>query len=238
MYLRIKRASMALCLSLFCFGAYAQKTVTGVVKDATGEPVIGATIMANGKPVATTDFDGNFSVPNAEPSTVIKITYVGFKDQQITIGNKSTINVSLAEDNQNLNEVVVVGYGTMKKSDLTGSISSIKSKDLENLASANAMQAMQSKVPGLDITQSSGQAGGPLKINLRGTRSILASNNPLILVDGVEYGSTIDINSSDIESMEVLKDASSTAIYGSRGANGVIIITTKRGKSGKTRVNF
>ena len=122
------------------------------------------------------------------------------------------------------------------KRDLTGSVASIKAGEIGKVAASNAMQAMQAKVPGLDITQNSGEAGSGLSMTLRGNRSISASNSPLILVDGIEYGSTLDISPSDIESMEVLKDASSTAIYGTKGANGVIIITTKRGKAGKTRV--
>lgn len=137
--------------------------------------------MAGNGEGAVTDIDGHFSINNLKPGQTLKLSYVGYRSSTVTVGDDGNIVVVLKEDNQNLDEVVVVGYGTMKKRDLTGSISSIKSKDLENLASANAMQAMQSKVPGLDITQSSGQAGGPLKINLRGTRSILASNNLLSL---------------------------------------------------------
>ena len=144
----------------------------------------------------------------------------------------------MKEDGENLEEVVVVGYGVQKKKDLTGSVSSIKSADIQNVAAANAMQAMQAKVPGMDLQQSSGQAGAGVSITMRGNRSISADNGPLILVDGVVYGSTLDIPAGDIESMDILKDASSTAIYGSRGANGVILITTKRGKAGKTRVDL
>ena len=238
MYLQIKRISLTLVMSLFCFAIYAQKTIQGIVKDASGEPMIGVSVQA-GNTVAVTDIDGNFTISNVSSSTVLKFSYVGYKTQSINVGNSNKINVVLKEDNNNLEELVVVGYGVMKRRDLTGSIGSVKSEDLEKVASANAMQAMQAKIPGLDITQSSGQVGGSINIKLRGTRSITAENDPLILVDGVPYGSTtIDINPNDIESMEVLKDASSTAIYGSRGANGVIIITTKRGKAGKTKVNL
>ena len=156
----------------------------------------------------------------------------------IKVGSQHAFAIKMESDNEVLDEVVVVGYGVVKKRDLTGSVSSVKAGDIQKTASSNAMQAMQAKVPGLDIQQSSGQAGSGININLRGNRSINADNSPLILVDGVEYGSTIDINPSDIESMEVLKDASSTAIYGTKGANGVIIISTKRGKAGKTKVNL
>ena len=154
----------------------------------------------------------------------------------ISVDGKSSVSVNLEEDSKTLDELVVIGYGTVKKSDLTGSVGSIKSGDITKVAASNALQAVQGKVSGVDIQQSTGQAGAGVNITLRGNRSITASNGPLVLVDGTEYGTTIDINPSDIESMEVLKDASSTAIYGTRGANGVIIITTKRGKAGQTKV--
>lgn len=130
MYLQIKRASMALLLSLFCFVAYAQQTVSGTVKDATGEPMIGVTVLMDGQPAAITDLDGNFTINNAKPSSVIKVTYVGYTDQQFTVGNKSRFDIAMKEDNQALDEVVVVGYGTMKKSDLTGSVSSVNTEQL------------------------------------------------------------------------------------------------------------
>ncbi|MBR1541533.1 MAG: TonB-dependent receptor [Bacteroidaceae bacterium] len=224
---------------MICFAAYAQKTITGTVKDATGEPMIGVSIIVDGTTIGgVTDFDGNFSIKDVPEKGVLKISYIGYKEQKIAVAGKESFNVTMQEDAMGLDEVVVVGYGTMKKKDLTGAVSSIKADDIAQVAAPNAMQAMQAKVPGLDLTQSSGQAGAGVNITLRGNRSISASNNPLIIVDGVEYGSTLDIPANDIESMDVLKDASSTAIYGTKGANGVIIITTKRGKAGKTRVNF
>ena len=230
---------MAMLLSVFCFVAYAQKTVTGTVVDAAGEPMIGVSILVDGTTIGgVTDFDGNFSIKDVPENGVLKISYIGYKDQKISVAGKSSVNVTMQEDAARLDEVVVVGYGTMKKKDLTGSVSSIKAEDIQQVAAPNAMQAMQAKVPGLDLRQSDGQAGSGVSMTLRGNRSISASNSPLILVDGVEYGSTMDIPASDIESMDVLKDAASTAIYGTKGANGVIIITTKRGKAGKTRVDF
>ena len=232
MNLTFKRVSSALMLSLVCFAGYAQQTITGNVKDASGEPMIGVTILADGQAVAITDIDGNFSVPNVKSSTALTFSYVGYLDQKVKVGNQSSFNITMKEDQEQLDEVVVVGYGTMKKRDLTGSVASVKSDDIAHVAAANAMQAMQAKVPGVDLTQSDGQAGGGISIKLRGNRSILGSNDPLVIVDGVEYGSTIDINPSDIESMDILKDAASTAIYGTRGANGVIIITTKKGRKG------
>ena len=230
---------MALLLTVLCLAAYAQKTVTGTVKDATGEPMIGVSVIVDGTTIGgTTDLDGNFTIQRVPDNAVLKISYVGFKEQKISVAGRQKIDVVLEDDAMGLDEVVVVGYGTMKKKDLTGAVASIKPADIAQVAAPNAMQAMQAKVPGLDLTQSNGQAGAGVNMTLRGNRSISASNNPLIIVDGVEYGSTLDIPASDIESMDVLKDASSTAIYGTKGANGVIIITTKRGKAGKTRVDF
>ncbi len=239
MNLQIRRATTALLFAMFCFVANAQKTVTGNVKDAYGEPMIGVSVMVDGTSIGgITDLDGNFTIQKVPEDAVLKISYVGYREQKIKVAGASNFNVTLEEDAQGLDEVVVVGYGVMKKKDLTGAVSSIKADDIQQVAAANAMQAMQAKVPGLDLTQSSGQAGAGVNITLRGNRSISASNSPLIIVDGVEYGSTLDIPAGDIESMDVLKDASSTAIYGTKGANGVIIITTKRGKAGKTRVDF
>ena len=232
-----------LAVAAFVLGsaaAFAQtKTVSGTVLDNFGESVIGANVVIVGTQEGTmTDVNGNFTLNNVPQNGTLRISYIGYATQEISVAGKSNIKVTLQEEGEDLDEVVVVGYGVQRKRDLTGSVASIKAADIQNVAAPNAMQAMQAKVPGLDLTQASGQAGGAVNINLRGARSLLADNDPLILVDGVEYGSTLDLNPSDIESMEVLKDASSTAIYGSRGANGVILITTKRGKVGKTHVHF
>ena len=214
------------------------KSVTGTIIDETGETMIGVSVLVQGTTTGTvTDLDGKFVLEVPANATLV-ISYIGYKTQNIKVGSQHAFAIKMESDNEVLDEVVVVGYGVVKKRDLTGSVSSVKAGDIQKTASSNAMQAMQAKVPGLDIQQSSGQAGSGININLRGNRSINADNSPLILVDGVEYGSTIDINPSDIESMEVLKDASSTAIYGTKGANGVIIISTKRGKAGKTKVNL
>ena len=220
--------------------AFAQtKTVTGTIVDEFGEPIIGANVLVKGTTNgAVTDIDGNYSITGVSNADELVVSYIGYASQTFPVGNQSTFNITMKEDGENLEEVVVVGYGVQKKKDLTGSVSSIKSADIQNVAAANAMQAMQAKVPGMDLQQSSGQAGAGVSITMRGNRSISADNGPLILVDGVVYGSTLDIPAGDIESMDILKDASSTAIYGSRGANGVILITTKRGKAGKTRVDL
>ena len=240
MYQQLKRTGVALALGTVCFGAFAQTTVKGTVKDANGEPMIGVSVVPEGQPGAgsVTDYDGNFTLSGVKANTVLKFTYIGYKEKTVKVGNQKALTITMDEDNNSLDELVVIGYGVVKKRDLTGSVSSIKAADIKNVATSNAMQAMQAKIPGMDLQQSSGESGSGVSINLRGARSMLASNNPLILVDGVAYGSTLDINPSDIESMEVLKDASSTAIYGTCGANGVIIITTKRGKAGKTTVGL
>ncbi|MBQ3753468.1 MAG: TonB-dependent receptor [Prevotella sp.] len=235
----LRRASMALLLSVMCFMAYAQKTVTGTVKDATGEPMIGVSVVVDGTTIGgVTNLDGNFTIQKVPNNAVLKISYVGYKEQKVSVAGKTSVNVVMQEDAMGLDEVVVVGYGTMKKKDLTGAVASIKPADIAQVAAPDAMQAMQAKVPGLDLLSGDGQAGSSVSITLRGNRSITASNSPLIIVDGVEYSGNLDIPASDIESMDILKDASSTAIYGTKGANGVIIITTKRGQAGKTRVNF
>ena len=239
MYLQVKRAAMALFLSLICFAAFAQKTVTGTVKDATGEPMIGVSVVVDGTSIGSvTDLDGNFTIQKVPENATLKISYVGYKEQKLQVTGKSSFQIVMDEDNQGLDEVVVIGYGTVKKRDLTGSVASVKQNDIAQVAAPDAMQAMQAKVPGLDLVSGDGQAGSSVSITLRGNRSISASNNPLIIVDGVEYSGALDIPANDIESMDILKDASSTAIYGTKGANGVIIITTKRGQAGKTRVNF
>ena len=230
---------MALLLSVMCFMAYAQKTVTGTVKDATGEPMIGVSVVVDGTSIGgVTDLDGNFTIQKVPNSGVLKFSYVGYKEQKVSVAGKNSLNIVLQEDAMGLDEVVVVGYGTMKKKDLTGAVASVKTDDIAQVAAPDALQAMQAKVPGVDLISGDGQAGSAVSITLRGNRSITASNSPLIIVDGVEYTGSLDIPASDIESMDILKDASSTAIYGTKGANGVIIITTKRGQAGKTRINF
>jgi TonB-dependent starch-binding outer membrane protein SusC len=216
-----------------------QVKITGVVNDSnTGEALPGVNVVIKGTTRGvTTDMDGKFSI-EAGAADVLVFSYVGYLSQEVATAGQSNLKVALVPDVKKLDEVVVIGYGVVKKRDLTGSVSSIKSEDIARTSSSNALQSVQAKMPGIDIQQKDGQAGSGLSITLRGNRSIYASNAPLILVDGVEYGSTLDLNPSDIESYDILKDASSTAIYGTKGANGVIIITTKRGKAGKTIVNF
>lgn len=214
-----------------------QNLIKGMVLDTNGDAIIGASVMVKGSTTgATTDLDGTFSV-SAPGNSQLIISFIGYISQTIQVKAGSPLIIKLQENNKLLDEVVVVGYGTMKKRDLTGSITSIKSEDITLNPGSNPMQALQGKVAGLDITKSSGQAGAGVTMQLRGTRSFTASGTPTFIIDGMP-GDYSTLNPNDIESIEVLKDASSTAVYGSSGSNGVIIITTKSGKAGKTSVSF
>lgn len=213
-------------------------TVKGKVLDVNGEPIIGAAVKEVGTTNGTvTDFDGNFSF-EADVQGTLEVSYVGYKIKKLKIEADQMLAVTMEEDAELLDEVVVIGYGTMKRSDLTGAVTSIKTADITATPTTNALKSLQGKVAGLDITQSSGQPGATASLTMRGNRSLNADNQPLVLVDGIDYGSFVDINPTDIESIEVLKDISSTAIYGTKGANGVILITTKSGAKGqKTRID-
>lgn len=206
------------------------KTVTGVVVDAAGVPVIGANVIVKGTTVGTiTDFDGNYSLEVPE-NAVLQISYIGYLTEEVTVGNKSSINVTLKEDSQALDELVVVGYGTMRKSDVTGSISTAKGTDLLKSQNFSALDNLRGKAAGVNIFSNSSQPGAyGSRVVIRGQATINASSDPLYVVDGVVMENFYLMNPNDIESMEVLKDASATAIYGARGANGVIMVTTKRG---------
>lgn len=219
--------------------AYAQQTksISGIVKNSLGETIIGANVMEKGTSNGTiTNIDGKFTL-DVSPNAVLQITYIGYIEQEVTVRNKSKLEIILEEDTKVIDEVVVVGYGSVKKRDLTGAVSSIKSSEVLATPTNNVMEALQGKIAGMDITKTSGQVGGDVTILLRGSRSIYGNNEPLFIIDGIA-GSYSQVSPSDIESVDVLKDASSTAIYGSAGANGVVIITTKRGKEGKATVNF
>lgn len=208
----------------------------GKVVDESGQPMIGVTIKVKGSQAATiTDLDGNFSI-NAASGSTIEFSYIGYNTQEVK-ANERALSIKMVPDNKVMDEVVVIGYGTQKKRDLTGSISSIKNDDITLAPVSNPVEALQGKVAGLDITRSSGQAGAGVDIQLRGTRSFTASGNPTVIIDGMP-GNLSTLNPNDIESIDILKDASSTAIYGSSGANGVIIVTTKNGQAGKAKVNF
>lgn len=188
--------------------------IKGKIVDNAGEPMIGVNVLVKGTTNgAITDFEGNYSLADVNENDVLMVTYIGYLTQEVKVGKQSVINIVMKDDTQSLDEVVVVGYGVQKKSDLTGSISSIKPADITSTPTTNALKSLQGKVAGLDITQSSGQPGASISLTMRGNRSLKADNNPLVLVDGIDYGSFVDINPTDIESIEVLKDISSTAIY-------------------------
>jgi TonB-linked SusC/RagA family outer membrane protein len=228
-------------ISMFALSAWAQtRQVSGrVTDDKTGETLIGVGIIVKGtNRGTTTDANGHFALSVPSGTVVLNVSYIGYITQTVTVTNQTTLNIKMQNETKGLNEVVVIGYGAVKKKDLTGSVVSIKGDEVTKTPSSNPIEALQGKIPGADITRSSGQAGAGVNISLRGNRSIVGSNNPLYIVDGViYYGNIMDIDANDIQSVDVLKDASSTAIYGSRGANGVIIFTTKRGAAGQTKVS-
>jgi TonB-linked SusC/RagA family outer membrane protein len=227
---------------LFGSVAMAQEpiTVNGNIIDIEAQaPVIGVNILEEGTRNGTiSDFDGNFSIDVAGPDAVLVISFIGYVTQVIPVNGRREIDIIFEIDTGALDEIVVIGYGSTRKSDLTGSVSSVSQSDIIAIPATNALEALQGKVAGLDLTRTSGQAGASLNISIRGNRSLNASNGPLVVVDGIIYGSTLDVNPNDIASVEVLKDASATAIYGTLGANGVILITTKKGKVGDTRVSI
>ena len=237
---------MVLVWMMFClaFEVQAQTSATGVVKDATGEPLIGVTVAVKGQKGGTvTDFDGNFSV-KAKSGDVLVFSYIGYKAQEVKYIGKP-LEVTMKDDNALLDEVVVVGYGTMKRSDITGSTVSVTGDELKKTIATSVDQALQGKAAGVAVSTNSGAPGGGISVSIRGTNS-LNGNEPLYIIDGIAISGQTDGNSSalstinpgDIVSMEILKDASATAIYGSRASNGVVIIKTKQGEAGKTRLSY
>jgi TonB-linked SusC/RagA family outer membrane protein len=224
-------------LCLLPMGALAQSVVKGTVVDEAGEPVIGASVQVQGaKTGAVTDFNGNFSVQAGSNATLV-ISYVGYETEKVSVQGRSNINVTLREDVTTLNDVVVIGYGTQKKKLVTGATVQVKGEDIAKLNTTNALEAMQSSSPGVQITQSSTQPGKGYKVYIRGIGTT-GNSSPLYVIDGVAGGSLDDINPADIESIDVLKDAASAAIYGARAANGVILVTTKQGKAGKIEITY
>lgn len=235
----LKTFRVALIALFMCIvGSASAQTVKGTVKDATGEAIIGATVQEKGGTGgAVTDLDGNFSI-NLTGSGQLTISYVGMKTQTVDAKGKSVINVVLEDEAASLNEVVVIGYGTARKKDLTGAVTTVKGSDLAKVPVTNVAEALTGKLAGVQITTSDGSPDAEMLIKVRGGGSITGDNSPLYIVDGFPVSSISDISSSDIEDITVLKDAASTAIYGSQGANGVILITTKGAKGGKTQVSY
>ncbi|KOH46280.1 hypothetical protein NC99_09060 [Sunxiuqinia dokdonensis] len=235
------------------------RAITGIVTDSSGEPLPGVTVLIKGTTQGTiTNFEGIYSISNVPTAGTLVFSFVGMKSQEVSVGNQSTVNVAMEEDAIGIEEVVAIGYGVVKKSDLTGAVSSVKAEDLNPGANASVEQALQGRIAGVQISQKSNEPGGGLSINIRGAGSIQAGSEPLYVVDGIIINNSSvagtggvgftgnqnprnplnSLNPSDIESLEVLKDASATAIYGSRGSNGVVIITTKKGKKGKLKVAY
>ena len=212
--------------------------VKGSVKDSNGEPIIGASVVVKGTTNGTiTDFDGNYSV-SANAKSTLEVSYVGYITQSVAVNGRSTINVVLKEDSKLLDDLVVVGYGTMKKSDVTGSVTSVDTKDMMKRVPTNVSQGLQGAAPGVIVTMQDGSPDAKAQVRIRGVATINGSAAPLYVVDGIQVGSNADfVAPADIESIDILKDASATAIYGSAGANGVIMITTKHGKKGHAAVN-
>lgn len=217
----------------------AGKTIKGVINDEQGETIIGASVIIKGEDTETTsDMDGRFTL-EAPEGAILVISYIGYHTQEVKVRKRSLLRVVLKEDNQLLDEVVVVGYGTVKKSDLTGAVSGVSNRQYKNQPVQRVENILQGRTPGVEVTATSGMPGASMKVRVRGTTSINKSSDPLYVIDGIISSSGLDgINPSDIQSMEILKDASSTAIYGSRGSNGVILITTKQGSEGKAQVTF
>ncbi len=235
--LKIFRLALMLALIMFAGNMTAQ-TIKGTVTDSSGEPVIGATVMETGtQNGVVTDLDGNYTLQNVKGKS-ITISYIGMKTQTLQIDGRSTINLVLEDESSSLNEVVVIGYGTARKKDLTGSVSTVKGQELTKVPVPNVGEALTGKMAGVHVTTTDGSPDAEILIRVRGGGSITGDNSPLYVVDGFQTESISDISPNDIEDITVLKDASSTAIYGSMGANGVILITTKNAKSGKTQITY
>lgn len=232
------RYALVALLLFFCAAVQAQ-TVKGNVKDSMGEPVIGATVMEKGTSNGTvTDFDGNFTLKMSSTSHNLQISYVGMKSADVKVGSKTDLAVVLEDDATVLNEVVAIGYGSKARKDLTGSVGSISGAKLAAVPVASAAEALAGKIAGVQVTSVDGQPGADINIRVRGATSVTQSNEPLYIVDGFQQSNINDIPPSDIASIDVLKDASLTAIYGAKGGNGVIVVTTKSAKEGKVQVSF
>ena len=224
-------------MSFFGSATLSAKTVTGVVTSATdNEPLIGVTVKVEGSSTGTiTDFDGKYSI-NANPGQTIVFSYIGFVSKSVKVGAANTINVQLQEDSKSLEEVVVIGYGTMKKKLVTGATTQLKGDDIQKLNTTNPLAAMQGQTPGVNIVSTSGQPGASMSVTIRGLGTV-GNSQPLYLIDGIG-GDITTLNPADIERIDVLKDAASAAIYGAQAANGVVLVTTKSGKEGTSKITY
>ena len=233
----IFRTVLVLCMLLTAGNLHAQTVAKGNVTDSNGEPVIGATVVEKGNPknAAVTDFDGNFTI-KVPASKKLVISYIGMVAQEVAAG--SNLKIVLQDDNAALDEVVVVGYTSKARKDLTGSVGSVSGAKLAVVPVSSAAEALQGKIAGVQITTVDGQPGADINIRVRGATSVTQSNNPLFIVDGFQVDNINDIPPTDIASIDVLKDASLTAIYGAKGGNGVVVVTTKSAKTGKVQVSY
>jgi TonB-linked SusC/RagA family outer membrane protein len=215
------------------------KSISGVVVDNFGEPIGGASVVVDGTTNGDiTNMEGKFTLSNVAENAMLKISYIGYVPQTVSVRGQSSFNITLSEDEQQLEEVVVIGYGSMKKNSVTSAISKMDAKAIENRPLARAETALQGQLAGVTVRTTTGEPGADMQIRVRGAASVNASSDPLYVVDGVPISTLTGINPADIESIEVLKDAVSSAIYGSRGSNGVVIVSTKKGKSGKPLISF
>ena len=257
-----KKPVVFFMLFLLSCSVWAQRRIAGNVTDSqTQEALPGVNIVVKGTTNGTvTDSQGNYAIDISSEESVLLFSFIGYKMQEIRVGNRRSLNVSMESETLGLDEVVVVGYGTMKKSDLTGAVVSVSGDDLRQSVTTNIDQALQGRIAGVQVTQNSGQPGGSASIRIRGANSITGSSEPLYVIDGIPFqgdGASVSgfdwaggangqnrvnplstINPNDIENIEVLKDASATAIYGARAANGVVLITTKRGKKGQSKISY
>lgn len=225
-------------LALLITICVSAQDIKGVVVDETDLPLIGATVRVKGAQTgATTDLDGKFTVKAGKNATLV-ISYIGYQTQEVKAQSGKVLSIKLLPDNAMLEEVVVVGYGSMKKNDLTGSVASVASKDIEGFKSSSVMEALGGQVAGVQITQTDGTPGAGFDIKIRGVGTLNGDASPLYIVDGFQVDNIDYLSNSDIESIQILKDASSSAIYGARAANGVVLVTTKSGKSGKPSISY
>ena len=231
MFANKKRLFATALMSTALLTAMAQQAVTGNVKDTNGDPLIGVSVYVDGKPAAVTDIDGNFTIPGLKPTQKVRMSYLGYDDVNLQGDPGKLHSITMKTSDKVLDEVMVVGYGTMKKSDLTGSISSVGTQKLNEKGATSVVANLQGSVPGVNITQSTGRTGGGFNIEIRGKNSNDANQSPLYVVDGVICSDIDFLNPQDIERVDILKDASSTAIYGSRATAGVVIVTTKSGSN-------
>ncbi|HNU78978.1 MAG TPA: TonB-dependent receptor plug domain-containing protein, partial [Prolixibacteraceae bacterium] len=238
----LRVAGIFLPLLLFSILGFGQGIlVRGKVTDNTGAPIPGATVVVQGTTLGTiTDPDGNFILDRVNPDGTLVFSFVGLVSQEVPVSGRTVINVTMLSDVSELEEVVVVGYGTQRREAVTGSVASMSGDDIRQIPSSNFTNSIQGRLPGVELSQTSSRPDATMQIRIRGTRSLTASNDPLVVLDGIPFvGSINEINTNDIKSLDILKDASATAVYGSRGANGVILITTNRGQKGqKAKVTY